>query len=478
MSKLVVLPYKTESASAKIVSEMLGVKRMLVVGSKLKDSEETTIVNWGNSTTDLSGLPSVKVINKQEGIRKASNKRDFFRAIQDHNEVSESPISIPDWTEDSAVAKEWYESGHDVVCRHTLQGHSGEGIEVVKFREEVEAEHAVPEAPLYTKYVKKRDEYRVHVVAKEAIFVQRKGRERDDDGSADINYQIRNHANGFIFLTQDLNPHKTVISESIKAVNALGLDFGAVDVIWNERRKAATVIEVNTACGLQSPSNILRYKQALKALLANEEQLPWDSPCEREEVQLDLTDAVTAIEGMRIDSSNNIGVASGTDLGSLGITRAQATDRMTYSVREGIEAGALTESHVRWDAEIEARALSLERSSGSASPTVGLMRELRELYFNPRRSFNNRLRDNDRVWLRPRVFDVLYNFRRNHPNHSISRTINDVIEGSRSRHGLIVSQCNGGRGMALVHGRSGMSWALPQSVLTTASPYMGEDLRA
>lgn len=467
MSKLVVLPYKTESASAKVVSDILGVKRMLVVGSKLKDSEETTIVNWGNSTTDLSGLPSVKVINKQEGIRKASNKRDFFRAIQDHNEVSDSPISIPDWTEDSAVAKEWYESGHDVVCRHTLQGHSGEGIEVVKFREEVEAEHAVPEAPLYTKYVKKRDEYRVHVVAKEAIFVQRKGRERDDDGSADINYQIRNHANGFIFLTQDLNPHKTVISESIKAVNALGLDFGAVDVIWNERRKAATVIEVNTACGLQSPSNILRYRHALKALLANEEQLPWDSQCEGEVVQLHSTYAEVTDTPRLYTTTGHVRVDStGSDLGVTAPVRTEPTgDNLSWD----------TEAMARVHAATEERALPTD---DSGSPTVRLMRELRELYASSRFSFNNRLREGERVWLRPRVFGALHNFTSNHPNHNKIRTINDVILGSRSQYGLIVSRCNGGQGMALVSGSSGMTWSLPQSALTTSSPYLGEDLRA
>tara|TARA_R100000541_G_scaffold28346_3_gene37671 strand:+ start:2774 stop:4144 length:1371 start_codon:yes stop_codon:yes gene_type:complete len=454
MSKIVVLPYKTGSASAKTVSDMLGVKRMLVAGSKLKDSEETTIVNWGNSTTDLSGLPSVKVINKQEGIRKASNKRDFFRAIQDHNEVSDSPISIPDWTEDSAVAKEWYESGHDVVCRHTLQGHSGEGIEVVKFREEEEAEHAVPEAPLYTKYVKKRDEYRVHVVAKEAIFVQRKGRERDDDGSTDINYQIRNHANGFIFLTQDLNPHKTVISESIKAVNALGLDFGAVDVIWNERRKAATVIEVNTACGLQSPSNILRYRHALKALLANEEQLPWDSPCEREgEQERQVPTDTTGDLVVRFEPTDNIGAHV------FGIAPTISPSGVHSYRPSGTLTGQLTATEERSD-NVE-----------STPSLIRLTEELSTLYGFSITGSTRRMRSGETVWLRPRAHEVLRNYIVNNPGDQLNDSIIDIRSGSMTSSGLQVLQ----RHLSLIRvlGPAGLSMILPESVLTTSISIQG-----
>jgi glutathione synthase/RimK-type ligase-like ATP-grasp enzyme len=42
----------------------------------------------------------------------------------------------------------------------------------------------------------------------------------------------------------------TVEEQAIKAVQALGLDFGSVDVIWNERHSLPYVLEVNTAPGL------------------------------------------------------------------------------------------------------------------------------------------------------------------------------------------------------------------------------------
>ena len=74
MSKLLVLPYKTASKSAETVSGILGCLRMKVEGSSIRDLATTTIVNWGNSTTDLSQLPSVKVFNKPANVRTASRQ--------------------------------------------------------------------------------------------------------------------------------------------------------------------------------------------------------------------------------------------------------------------------------------------------------------------------------------------------------------------------------------------------------------------
>jgi glutathione synthase/RimK-type ligase-like ATP-grasp enzyme len=48
------------------------------------------------------------------------------------------------------------------------------------------------------------------------------------------------------------------------AVAALGLDFGGVDVIWNERRQMAYVLEVNTACGLEGQT-VNDYAEAFRA---------------------------------------------------------------------------------------------------------------------------------------------------------------------------------------------------------------------
>ena len=275
MSKLLVLPYKSSSKSAVVIANELGCKRMNLTNSRVVDNPNTSIINWGNSTTNLSHLPSVKVYNVSENVRLASHKLDFFKAITQYNDANQdSPVSIPDWTSKVSVARRWYTEGNDVVVRNVMQGHSGDGLELISYDESILAKDAVPKAPLYTKYIKKRDEYRVHVVGREAIFLQRKAPKYSD--SRIVDYQIRNASNGFIFVTEGLTPNPLVESEAVKAVVALGLDFGAVDVIWNERRGKATVIEVNTACGLTSNKGIERYKRALESMLINEAQIKWN----------------------------------------------------------------------------------------------------------------------------------------------------------------------------------------------------------
>lgn len=275
MSNILILPYKVGSESAKTLAKKMSFKRMRLTNSSLRDSDSTTIVNWGNSTTSLSHLPSVKVINKPASVRKASHKGEFFQALSEYNQANpEDTVSIPEWTIRKSVASEWYREGNDVVCRDVLQGHSGEGLSIASYKEDVSATNAIPSSLLYTKYVKKRDEYRVHVMNDVAFFVQKKV--APYSRTSRPNYQIRNHSNGFVFAVNDLSPDESVLSESIKAVKALGLDFGAVDVIWNERRKKATVIEVNTACSVSGESTLARYSSALNALLSGEDITPWD----------------------------------------------------------------------------------------------------------------------------------------------------------------------------------------------------------
>ena len=273
MRNTLVLPYKVGSESAKTLAKLLNLKRMRLEGSSVTDSPNKTIINWGNSTTDLSHLPSVKVVNKSYAVNWASDKLRFFTQISGYNAMGNEVVNIPDWTTRKSEANDWYRDGHDVVCRAVLQGHSGEGLSIAKFDEDVQPSDAIPASKLYTKYVKKRDEYRVHVMGDTPFFVQRKAM---TNVSSDVNWQVRNVANGFTFVVNNLNPDDKVLRQAVLAVKAIGLDFGAVDVVWNERRQEATVLEVNTACALQSETNQARYKEALTRFLNGERVLNWD----------------------------------------------------------------------------------------------------------------------------------------------------------------------------------------------------------
>jgi glutathione synthase/RimK-type ligase-like ATP-grasp enzyme len=142
------------------------------------------------------------------------------------------------WTEAGSIPDEAF----PVVCRTVLSGHSGAGIYIADTRDDL------VHAPLYVKYVKKKEEYRIHVAGGEVISVQRKAKRV---GVTPTCYQVRNLANGFVYVRDSIEPPVQCLESAVKVVQALELTFGAVDVIWNQHYQRAFVLEVNTAPGLE-----------------------------------------------------------------------------------------------------------------------------------------------------------------------------------------------------------------------------------
>jgi len=115
-------------------------------------------------------------------------------------------------------------------------------------------------------YIPKRREFRLHCTKAKVFSIQEK---KAQLGYQDADFQIRNVANGFIFARQNLGEiPEDVGTQALKAIKMVGLDFGAVDVIWNERRKEAFVLEVNTAPGLEGQT-VLDYTAMIKEGLFN-----------------------------------------------------------------------------------------------------------------------------------------------------------------------------------------------------------------
>lgn len=149
--------------------------------------------------------------------------------------------------------------GKTVVCRTILNGHSGAGIVLASTEEEL------VDAPLYTEYIPKKEEYRVHVFNGEVIHVSRKAR-RKDVPDENVNWKIRNHNNGFIFQHENFELPDECNVQALLAVKDLGLDFGAVDIIWNDKQQKAYVLEVNTAPGIEGKT-LDAYVNAFKKVM-------------------------------------------------------------------------------------------------------------------------------------------------------------------------------------------------------------------
>lgn len=283
--------YNFASESAKLLSEATGFKRIKPEGSKFKGSKNKFVINWGSSEVPEE-VEKCMIINHPNAVKIAANKLKFFYHVKD-------TVSIPEFTKEVEEAKQWVENGDTVFGRKTLTGHSGEGIFIL--REESDFKNA-PICPVYTKYIPKKDEYRVHVVMDEIVDVRRKAIRQGVNPKA-INFKIRSFNNGFIFVKNDVNPPKQVIEEALKAVKACGLHFGAVDVIFNNFRDKAYVLEVNTAPGLEG-SSVETYAEAFKKFLKDEKFV--DKVKGIHEKFLEAIDAVDALPQKKVEIKFNI----------------------------------------------------------------------------------------------------------------------------------------------------------------------------
>lgn len=250
--KLFIYRHNPASTGAKILARALGVKMIKSEGSKFTPSDDKVIINWGCGRDLNVDTRGVTVINQPERVANATHKRKFFELCRENGNVT-----IPKFTTRFAEAEDLLEGGNTLFARTKLQGSSGEGI-VELPANETERVRDFPEGTLFVGYIKKKHEFRIHVGEGRILDRQQKKKRRDVD-LEDINWRIRSHANGFVFARQEIQVPKQVNEQALAAMEAIGLDFGAVDVIWNDLHKKAYVLEINTAPGLEG-STVISYR--------------------------------------------------------------------------------------------------------------------------------------------------------------------------------------------------------------------------
>lgn len=239
--KLRIVPYLKGSKSARDLasrlSELVGYK--VWVGA-FKAGRKN--ISWG------AKVPSNSVwhLNDSTAVLVASDKLCTF------NKLNNAEVSHVPYTASKEIAETWVNAGKTVFAR-TTGGQGGSGIHVVEGKGSV-----IPPMPLYTLYIPKRKEFRVHVFKGNVLFVQEKRRRQE----ASTPSKIRNLANGYVFCNNNIVEPTGLRELAIKAVSVLGLDFGAVDIIWNEKQNQCFVLEINTAPGL-CPSSVEKYANAI-----------------------------------------------------------------------------------------------------------------------------------------------------------------------------------------------------------------------
>ena len=238
------------SQGAKLLARSLGITMIQTKDSKVKFTGNKTLINWGSSNIPYDVTEVGTILNKPEAVGNATNKQTFFELCRER-----ADISIPEFTTRKVEAEDWLRDNHLLFARTKLQGSGGEGIVEVP---SVGSLVCLPEGTLLVKYVKKKSEFRVHIADGVVIDTQEK-RKRTNVPLEQMNWRIRSADNGFVFCRQELRTPKGLHDEALKAFAVTGLDFGAVDVIYNEKQNKSYVLEVNTAPGLEG-TTLLNYQ--------------------------------------------------------------------------------------------------------------------------------------------------------------------------------------------------------------------------
>lgn len=207
------------------------------------------LVNWGVSDIPVGDEGLEPHLNHQNNVYCAVDKSYAFHVLK------ESGVSVPEFL--TATPSEDTSDGQGIwLARHTLTGSGGKGITVVRPGD------VFPSAPMYVQYIPKLVEFRVHVFRQlngYDTLVRQKLRQSTAYQTMDQRL-IRNHDNGWVFgNVRDEDGADKAKAAATKAVEALGLNFGAVDVIIGRDDGVAYVLEINTAPGLTSDAALDFY---------------------------------------------------------------------------------------------------------------------------------------------------------------------------------------------------------------------------
>lgn len=190
------------------------------------------LLRWGNDTPNVTGK---REFNPRDAVALARNKEAALKAM------AAAGVRVPAFTTTApAIGRTRYHQG-------------GEGLTVWRTG-------PMPrDCAYFLEIINKKSEFRVHVVSGEVIYTQRKV--ATETCTDDL---IRNHNNGWRFVRILTRPNLNKIA--LAAVKALGLDYGAVDVLLSTDGKFY-VVEVNTAPRLEG-STFDAWITALRAMLA------------------------------------------------------------------------------------------------------------------------------------------------------------------------------------------------------------------
>lgn len=212
--------------------------------NEIFSDEKNNIINWGNHifANDVGFR-----LNVPSAIALACNKRLSRRILQN------AGVAVP-YTVFSARANDYESMKYPVIMRPAYH-HGGKNFDVFQtFQGLLPRIWGFDSANFYVSEVfPKTHEYRVHVAHGKVLFINDKPL---IEGELRANHAI-NHQAWRALKWHEFNPK--ICQESIKAVEELGLDYGAVDIMHNVPDNSVAICEVNTSPSIDTEYSSKKY---------------------------------------------------------------------------------------------------------------------------------------------------------------------------------------------------------------------------
>lgn len=241
------------SPSAALLAKRLGIG----FGSNPKKSR-CKIIRWGSS----KDFPRKLLLEfpSQDSIAICANKLKSLNILKDNGilvpkiyvtKENLKNISFPLYSR-----KEYHTMGKDIILIHDIN----------------EAISSLKNERYLVESIECKKEYRIHIFLGKMIFGSKKYFRKqlwEELGKPKMKDLIRNnsHGWGYHYFNDVNNIPESVIKEAEKAVKALGLIWGAVDIIKSKNNKPY-ILEINSAPGLREDGADL-YAEEFQKLIDN-----------------------------------------------------------------------------------------------------------------------------------------------------------------------------------------------------------------
>lgn len=211
------------------------------------------VIRWGSRRT-IDYQPRDQVLNPRGKIRENTDKRNSLEVLDD------AGVPVPEYVDRASNV------GHPVddtpvsypALGRSQQHSQGSDINFILQDRDLE----LTDNDFFVQYYPTQMEYRVQVFDGEIVKVHEKRLESDAAREGNYTPYIRNHQKNWVFVNERGDTPDEVREYAIDAVDALDLDFGAVDVIHTEEH-GVKVLEVNTAPTLDE-NNLRRYGETIQ----------------------------------------------------------------------------------------------------------------------------------------------------------------------------------------------------------------------